>query len=83
MLKESLFRSHTATIKNVTVDREEGNAVQLPTRRTVLGGTAAMAAAMLSLPAQAAAPFSGTQAPGFYRYMVGSIEITVINDGVT
>ena len=55
----------------------------MPTRRTVLCGAAAMAAAMPSLPARAAAPLSGSQAPGFYRYRVGSIEITVIHDGVS
>jgi len=35
---------------------------------------------MLS-PAYAAAPPSGAQAPGFYRYKVGSFECTSINDG--
>ena len=30
---------------------------------------------------RAAAPTSGTQAPGFYRYKIGTIEITVVNDG--
>jgi glyoxylase-like metal-dependent hydrolase (beta-lactamase superfamily II) len=31
--------------------------------------------------AQAAAPQQHTQAPGFYRMMVGDIEVTVLNDG--
>jgi glyoxylase-like metal-dependent hydrolase (beta-lactamase superfamily II) len=31
---------------------------------------------------RAAAPAAATQAPGFYRYKVGSIEITVVTDGV-
>jgi glyoxylase-like metal-dependent hydrolase (beta-lactamase superfamily II) len=31
--------------------------------------------------AHAAAPLSGKQAPGFYRYKVGSIEVTVVTDG--
>ena len=30
---------------------------------------------------QAAAPPAGTQAPGWYRYKVGSIEVTVVTDG--
>ena len=54
------------------------------TRRHLLAGAAAIAANPLfaSLPAFAAAPPAGTQAPGFYRYKVGSIEITVVTDGV-
>ena len=54
------------------------------TRRTVLAGTAAAAAmssqSMVS-PAHAAAPPIGKQAPGFYRYKLGSYEITVVTDG--
>ncbi len=55
-------------------------------RRQLLGGAAAMgAAAMLSSfpvsTARAAVSPSGTQAPGFYRYKVGSFECTSINDG--
>ena len=38
--------------------------------------------ARCKFPAFAAAPPAGTQAPGFYRYKVGSIEITVVTDGV-
>src|SRR5262249_47267676 len=57
------------------------------TRRTLLTGTAAATAvAALPLttgrPAHAAAPPAGTQAPGWYRYKVGSFEITVVTDGV-
>jgi len=57
------------------------------TRRTLLTGTAAataVAAAPLTTrrPAHAAAPPAGTQAPGWYRYKVGSFEITVVTDGV-
>jgi glyoxylase-like metal-dependent hydrolase (beta-lactamase superfamily II) len=54
------------------------------TRRHLLAGAAAIAANPLlaSLPAFAAAPAAGMQAPGFYRYKVGSIEITVVTDGV-
>ena len=56
------------------------------TRRTMLAGTAAVAAAVTSprsivAPARAAAPPSGKQAPGFYRYKVGGYEITVVTDG--
>jgi len=55
------------------------------TRRRLLT-TAAAAAALAplatALPAHAAAPPAGTQAPGWYRYKVGSFEITVVTDGM-
>lgn len=58
------------------------------TRRTVLAGTA-LAAAPIAGPAIAQtasppAPVQGAasrQAPGFYRYKVGDIEVTAVNDG--
>ena len=58
------------------------------TRRTVLASTA-LAAAPIAGPALAQtasppAPAQGAasrQAPGFYRYKVGDIEVTAINDG--
>src|SRR5213082_3144202 len=52
-------------------------------RRTMLAGTAAAAASVASVraPAHAAAPVTGKQAPGFYRYKLGSYEITVVTDG--
>lgn len=53
------------------------------TRRAVLGAAAATAVLPIAAPAaRAAAPAAATQAPGFYRYKVGSIEITVATDGV-
>src|ERR1700759_4250111 len=52
-------------------------------RRDVLAGAAAASVLPLaSQQANAAAPAAGAQAPGFYRYKVGSIECTSINDGV-
>ena len=52
------------------------------TRRHILTGTAAAALAPLAIPqANAAAPLAGKQNPGWYRYKVGSIEITVVTDG--
>ena len=36
----------------------------------------------MTSPAQAAAPLSGQQAAGWYRYKVGDIEVTVATDGV-
>ena len=50
------------------------------TRRSVLAAAAATPIAM-SGASFAAAPPAGRQAPGFYRYKVGSIELTVITDG--
>ena len=50
---------------------------------TAAGAPAGIVAAAGGRPAIAAAPQSGQQAPGFYRYKVGSIEITVLNDGVS
>ena len=57
------------------------------TRRTLLTGTVASTAVagIFLAPghqARAAAPPAGTQAPGWYRYKVGSFEVTVVADGV-
>lgn len=59
------------------------------TRRTVLAASSALAVAPVAGPALAqTAPSSASaqgsaprQAPGFYRYKVGDIEVTAINDG--
>ena len=55
------------------------------TRRGMLTGAAAISATALSIqghsPARAAAPPAGKQAPGFYRYKVGDIEVTAVTDG--
>jgi len=55
-------------------------------RRHLLTGAAAAGAASALMPfgaftARAAVPPVGAQAPGFYRYKVGSFECTSINDG--
>ena len=55
-------------------------------RRRVLTGAAAVTGTALGrqvalIPAHAAAPPIGKQAAGFYRYKVGSYEITVVTDG--
>lgn len=56
------------------------------TRRSLFAGTAAAAAATTlgipPRPAWAAAPATGTQAPAFYRFKLGSYELTAIHDGV-
>src|ERR1700687_1791385 len=54
------------------------------TRRAVLAGAAAATALSplaAGLPARAAAPLATRQAPGWYRYKVGSIEVTAVTDG--
>jgi glyoxylase-like metal-dependent hydrolase (beta-lactamase superfamily II) len=60
--------------------------IDLTRRRLLTGTVASAAAAGLSLAAgreaRAAAPPAGTQAPSWYRYKVGSIEVTVVADGV-
>jgi glyoxylase-like metal-dependent hydrolase (beta-lactamase superfamily II) len=51
-------------------------------RRTVMAGAAAMAATAATIDlADAGAPLATTQAPGFYRYKAGDLQITAINDG--
>jgi glyoxylase-like metal-dependent hydrolase (beta-lactamase superfamily II) len=54
------------------------------TRRSALAGAAAATLTPLAATtaAQAAAPMSGKQAPGFYRTKIGSYEVTVLLDGV-
>lgn len=56
------------------------------TRRSLFAGAAAAGAATALTPlagtsSRAAAPLIGNQAPGWYRYKVGSYEITVATDG--
>jgi glyoxylase-like metal-dependent hydrolase (beta-lactamase superfamily II) len=51
------------------------------TRQLKHTALAALAAALFAAPAFAAAPMVKTQAPGYYRIMLGDFEITAINDG--
>jgi glyoxylase-like metal-dependent hydrolase (beta-lactamase superfamily II) len=54
-------------------------------RRSILAGTAAGAAASAfkwTAPARALGPVAENQAASFYRYKLGSMEITVLSDGV-
>jgi glyoxylase-like metal-dependent hydrolase (beta-lactamase superfamily II) len=53
------------------------------TRRHALAGAAAIAAAPLlpAVSAKAAAPVADKQAPSYYRYKVGDIQVTVVSDG--
>src|SRR5262245_13044574 len=57
------------------------------TRRGILGGAVAASTATALAPfagtvTQAAAPPVGKQVPSYYRYKVGSIEVTAIADGL-
>ena len=52
-------------------------------RALIRGGSAALVATALAAaahPGWAAAPLAAKQAPGFYRFKVGSLEVTVISD---
>jgi glyoxylase-like metal-dependent hydrolase (beta-lactamase superfamily II) len=56
-------------------------------RRTVLGGAAAVSAATIAgidfgAPAQAAQPLSGKASTGYFRRKIGEIEVTSIHDGI-
>ena len=56
------------------------------TRRSLLTGMVAASAAtaltpLATSPASAVAPLAGKQNPGWYRYKVGSFEVTVVTDG--
>ena len=51
-------------------------------RRTLLrSGSAAVGATALAAPAVARAPQLSKAQPGFYRFKLGAIEITVVSDG--
>ena len=50
------------------------------TRRGLIAGASVAAAS--ALPAEAAAPPKGKQAPSVYRYKIGSFEVTALYDGV-
>jgi glyoxylase-like metal-dependent hydrolase (beta-lactamase superfamily II) len=52
------------------------------TRRSALAGAAVAAVAGTLLPMPSARAAAQAQAPGFYRYKVGTIEVTVVTDGV-
>jgi glyoxylase-like metal-dependent hydrolase (beta-lactamase superfamily II) len=59
-----------------------GEATMKLSRRHALAGAAAVAATpLLSGPGKAAAPVADKQAPSFYRYKVGDIQVTVVSDG--
>lgn len=50
-------------------------------RKTLLAATLAVACTLLAPTGHAAAPLVGTQAPGYYRMMLGDYEITALSDG--
>src|SRR5579859_5104455 len=51
--------------------------------RAVMLTVAFAVAALSSAPVSAAAPMAKTNAPGFYRIMLGDFEVTALNDGTT
>ena len=52
------------------------------TRRSLLAGSAVAALVAGADPAAAAAPPADKQAPGLYRYKIGSFELTALYDGI-
>ena len=50
------------------------------TRRGLIAGASVAAAS--ALPAEAAAPPKGKQAPSVYRYKIGSFEVTALKDNL-
>jgi len=50
-------------------------------RAAALAAAVALSTAGVAPPAHAAAPMAKTQAPGFYRLMLGSFEVTALSDG--
>ena len=52
------------------------------TRRSLLSGTAVAAFVAGAGPVGAEAPPAGKQAPGVYRYKIGSFELTALYDGI-
>jgi glyoxylase-like metal-dependent hydrolase (beta-lactamase superfamily II) len=64
--------------------RQTGDKKMTMDRRTMIAGTvaaAALSSAGATETAMAAAPMATSQAPGFYRYKVGDLQVTAINDG--
>ncbi|MGC1564174.1 MAG: MBL fold metallo-hydrolase, partial [Bradyrhizobium sp.] len=56
--------------------------LMLDRRMLLRSGSAAVGATALAAPALARAPQLAKQAqPGFYRFKLGAIEITVVSDG--
>jgi hypothetical protein len=80
--KKSRFAPKTGATKRKFRAGERTFMIEL-SRRHLLAGAAAIgaASAMPPLTAGAAVPTAAAQAPGFYRYKVGTIECTSINDG--
>ncbi len=58
------------------------NTISLSRRRLLQGGGAMLAAGLGGAPAFAKAPMLGTQAPYFYRFKLGTAEVTIVSDGV-
>ena len=56
--------------------------IELSRRNLLTGAAAAALTPVVAVtPAVTAAPPAGKQAPGFYRYKIGDIEVTVVTDG--
>src|SRR5215203_1950597 len=63
----------------------EKEMIELSRRRVLTAASATLGTALTPFApshSRAAAPPVGSQAPGWYRYKVGDIEVTVVTDGV-
>jgi glyoxylase-like metal-dependent hydrolase (beta-lactamase superfamily II) len=60
----------------------ERREIMRPVSRRSFLTSSAFAAAAFAMPAEAKAPFAGTQAPGVYRLKLGDFQLTALFDGV-
>jgi hypothetical protein len=60
--------------------RKEPEMLSAPRERAPMAAVAAIAL-FIGFPAHAAAPLAKTQAPGYYRMMLGEFEVTALSDG--
>src|ERR1700730_1726860 len=66
-----------------SLSRKYRKELEMPSEQRVRAPLAAVAAIALFIgfPAHAAAPLAKTQAPGYYRMMLGDFEVTALSDG--
>jgi glyoxylase-like metal-dependent hydrolase (beta-lactamase superfamily II) len=61
--------------------RDERPGVDMSRHRTIVAAFATVAAAFVALAVYAAAPQMRGQAPGYYRMMLGDLEVVAVSDG--
>ena len=75
---DSLLQSNSTANQTMTTDPTQ---TMNKFARSVLAAACLSVTSLPPLPVLADAPMVKTQAPGFYRLMVGDIEVTVLSDG--